>query len=570
MPTAFAANPWYTYRRASRPIRIGLLCDARGLPNWFANSLDQLLTLPEVQLVCAFQAPANRKDPVPDRPFQRFQKWSAGGCPDAFALSKYQRKAPVESGFTLSSASALTTGERELIRNQSLDALICPNVGSLAGDCSGLTQWGVWSFLLGSPDRPRHAVPYWREVVEDQPVSQIHLLAHSGKFETGCIIDSLIVPTAPSLRFTRNQDLTLGAASTLVGRSLFKCAAGEMLLPSDAGTIDGPVPIVSPSLATEVIPFVARKLVRSAALRVAAKAAEENFIWEVGIRDAPSRVDIQNPLAGTPFRLVEPPAGHSFADPFLVEEEGRHWLFAEQYEHSAPRGVLVGMEVHPNGRIDQPFEVMNKETHLSYPHIIRSGRDFFMIPESCAEHAVCLYRATRFPYEWQLEKVLADQFPLVDTTAYQQEGTWYFFTSGDPNTTVEQGFLFTSDAIDGEWRYHPANPIASDTRSLRAAGNLFRQDGRLFRPTQDSSVRYGYAMKLMEITKLTPTEFEEREVGAAFPTWRKGLLGTHTLNRDSKFEVIDWLRRGQSRPAAGRGTSVPASASASRAQVAGS
>ena len=66
--------------------------------------------------------------------------------------------------------------------------------------------------------------------------------------------------------------------------------------------------------------------------------------------------------------------------------------------------------------------------------------------------------------------------------------------------------------------------------------------GRLLRPTQDCSVRYGYGIVLNEITRLTPCEFEEHEVDEILPEWRSGLLGTHTLNASERFEVIDGLR----------------------------
>jgi hypothetical protein len=103
--------------------------------------------------------------------------------------------------------------------------------------------------------------------------------------------------------------------------------------------------------------------------------------------------------------------------------------------------------------------------------------------------------------------------------------------------------LFYADRLDGRWHYHPANPVSSDARRARPAGSLFYRDGRLFRPAQDCSVRYGYAIVLNEVLKLSKTEYQERAAETIQPSWRPGLLGTHTINANERYEVIDGLRR---------------------------
>ncbi len=71
---------------------------------------------------------------------------------------------------------------------------------------------------------------------------------------------------------------------------------------------------------------------------------------------------------------------------------------------------------------------------------------------------------------------------------------------------------------------------------------MFWMDGRLYRPTQDCSVRYGYAITLNEVTRLTPDEFKERPVNHIRPSWMPGLRGTHTWNESRRLQVIDGLR----------------------------
>ena len=105
--------------------------------------------------------------------------------------------------------------------------------------------------------------------------------------------------------------------------------------------------------------------------------------------------------------------------------------------------------------------------------------------------------------------------------------------------------LFCSSRLEGPWKLHPSNPVSLSVKNSRSAGQLFWKDGRLYRPTQDCSVCYGYAVVVNEVTKLTPTEFEERMVSYIPPTWSANLLGTHTWNENSAFQVVDGIRYAQ-------------------------
>ena len=76
------------------------------------------------------------------------------------------------------------------------------------------------------------------------------------------------------------------------------------------------------------------------------------------------------------------------------------------------------------------------------------------------------------------------------------------------------------------------------------AGRLFVDNGRIYRPSQDCSRRYGYGFNLCEITKLTESEYEEIVVSKVEPKWDKNIISTHTINYDDGLTIIDGeLRR---------------------------
>jgi hypothetical protein len=164
-----------------------------------------------------------------------------------------------------------------------------------------------------------------------------------------------------------------------------------------------------------------------------------------------------------------------------------------------------------------------------------------MIPETLGSRRIELYKATNFPYGWELVHTFKEDVDAVDTTLWVQDGIYYFFTN-----VVEAGttpndllYLYCAESLTGEWRSHPANPICADVRSSRSAGGLFLRENKLIRPAQDCSVRYGYACQLNEILTLSPTEYRERPAGRIEPDWYPGLIGTHTVNSNETIEVID-------------------------------
>ena len=105
--------------------------------------------------------------------------------------------------------------------------------------------------------------------------------------------------------------------------------------------------------------------------------------------------------------------------------------------------------------------------------------------------------------------------------------------------TDELCLFYADNPLSTEWQAHPRNPIVSDVKSARSAGRLFIRNGRIFRPSQNCSPRYGYGFNICEIVKLTETEYEERVISRVEPKWQDDVLATHTFNYADGLTVID-------------------------------
>lgn len=237
---------------------------------------------------------------------------------------------------------------------------------------------------------------------------------------------------------------------------------------------------------------------------------------------------------------LHPPKGHFWADPCLVERDDRRFVFFEDFEYARNRGVISVLEIDRAGHAGEAQPVLEEDYHLSYPFVFRWQDVDYMIPESKTDHSVRLYRALEFPRRWVFDRVLLEGIAAVDATVMAHEGRWYLFAnvSETGGSSWDELFLFVADTPLGPWLPHPMNPIVSDVRSARPAGAFFMQDGKLYRPSQDSSISYGSSIAVQCVNKLSPTEYEESFAYRVSPDW-PGTVGCHTLSMTESLTVVD-------------------------------
>lgn len=411
-------------------------------------------------------------------------------------------------------------------RPADLDVLIWLAAQPEDADCAGWARQGVWTIRPGGLDPPP-GLPFWREVRDRLPVTRVALVRHDRSFAEGRVLATHTASTAQGWFYANNKVEPLRAISVLLFEQLLGGAGG-------GSEVTGvPAPDSRYPGFAETAGFLARRAARSIAVRMKARRQAG---WFVALRRNPALFTAHTGrFVPDGFEELAAPPGHGYADPFPLHWQGRDWVLVEEILPGG-RGRLAAVSPDSGERAT----MLERPYHLSYPFPVAVGKDLFLLPESATERTVQLFRCIRFPDQWQLEKELYTGSMLVDTTPFFHDGTWYFFT-----TRFENGghtFLFHADRLDGAWRYHPANPISTDVRASRGAGALFRHGNRLLRPVQDGSRRYGYAIALREIVRLTPAEFEERAAGTILPAWRPDLLGTHTLNASAGLEAIDGLR----------------------------
>jgi hypothetical protein len=287
-----------------------------------------------------------------------------------------------------------------------------------------------------------------------------------------------------------------------------------------------------------MVKFLAGLFYRSLAARLSSRLHGSHPQWFLAIRQRTPAHSFDDP---TGYKLMLPPNDRFYADPFLFEKNGKTYLFFEDLRYSEGRALISCSELNPDGTHGPIVEVLRRPYHLSYPFLFEENGQIYMIPETKGNRTVELYRATNFPTECTLESVLLDNLYAVDATIHHSHGRYWMFvgiSNGRYSNCDELGIYF-ADALTGPWKPHPANPVVSDVRRARPAGALFRDQGRLIRPSQDCARAYGYAIVFSEVITLSESEYDERPIARLDPNWVKGNLGTHTYTRTDQFEVID-------------------------------
>jgi hypothetical protein len=409
------------------------------------------------------------------------------------------------------------------------------------GDLRSLSKHGVFTVRLGERDG---AIPFWDEVAKSSVTSTAAIFWHDTSLSQGRAVRTAETSTSQGLFVTANAEQPLTAVIRMLGALCLEIRRdGPRFQERVRGLAIQPMAVAAqreiPSN-FEAARFAAMKLMRSAHLRWITRGKTTRWFVAMRPNSGESIVDAQR-LGLSGFREVPLPKGvEAMADPFLWEAGGAQYLLFEEMAVGRSRGRLGCVEVLRDGTYSEMKIVLERPYHLSYPCVVPLKDELFLLPETAEANRVDLYRFTRFPWEVELVSSPIEGVALVDTTPVFIDRHWYIFT-----TTIEpfmETVLFSASRLEGPWSLHPCNPVSTSVRSSRSAGQLFWRNGRLFRPTQDCSVRYGYGILVNEVTKLTPDEFEERPVSYLAPSWSPDLLGTHTWNESSAFQVLDGIR----------------------------
>ena len=561
-------SPHPGQRVPTAPLRVGLLIDSFEQPAWVATLIEDIQTsdVARVALVVRNSSPAIVPATVRS-PLARVGRWIENRRSLLFALyerlDRWKFGTPQDPLTTVDVSAALAAVpvldvrpretrfsdyfedvDVERIRAANLDVALRLGFRILRGKALDIARYGVWSYHHGDNLTNRGGPPGFWEVMLDEPTTGAVLQVLSEDLDAGRVIYRSQAGTA-RLSVTKNRAGYFWKSSAFVIRKLRELhdeGEGALRDPDSASGALRPYgrPLYLAPGNRELAPYLARL----AARYVREKARDLTRIdqWALAYRFAPGKACGHAPdLAPFRFRTLTPPLDRFWADPFPLRIGDQYFVLFEELEYRAPKGRICAVEITKDGPLGEPVRVLERAYHLSYPFTFEWGGELYMIPETAANRSVELYRAVRAPYEWVFDRMLLENVSLVDASVVEIAGRWWMFAGSITRggSRCDELDLYYADSPLGPWTPHRRNPVLSDVRHSRPAGRPFQVGGEWYRPAQNCSRRYGYAIALRRIDRLDPDGFEEVTVGALTPDWARNLVATHTVNATDGLTVID-------------------------------
>jgi len=506
---AVAASP------AQQKLRVGVFADSPLQPRWAVEALAKLAAsdFAHVRLVEAGSARAETPSAA-WRLYGALDRKLFGGEPtDLVPLAEHIGSTGPDSQLDV--------------------AFVLGNVDDSRLD--GTARYGVWRFCFGADGAHGDTFAGLREVAAGEPLTASGIKVRLAAGRPARLAYQSWSRTYP-FSVVRNRDQLLQKTAEFAFRSLRELhRSGEGWLARCREAPHWVTQEPQPSLA-DLTRIVGRVVTRG--LDRALHIEQWFLAYKFGASTIPAD------LSG--FTRLVPPKDRDWADPFVIEKNGRYFVFFEELPYAEGKAHISMVEITSNGSVSPVQRVLEAGYHLSYPFLFEHEGQLYMIPESGRNKTVELYRCVDFPLAWRLERVLIDGLRLVDATLHRSHDRWWMFANsaaGASRVFDDELHLFSAERLLGEWKPHPRNPVKSDARSARPAGRLFERDGVLYRPAQVCVPRYGAGLALQRVTKLTPHDYVERQVERILPPPHTGLYGLHTMNRAGDLTVVDAFTR---------------------------
>ena len=433
------------------------------------------------------------------------------------------------------------------IRKYNLDMIIKIGYGHVNPDLLSLTRYGLLSYSMTDTVSEESDTTGYYEVIEKSPVTVSELTMIRGGGQNRIVITRVTESTC-SYSVSLNRDKLFRRASLFIPRVINGIWMNgpdylnrlELRYGSSDILINNPAPSFMQSLfnLSKGSLIFLRQLIKKL---IFTDPFTWNLLYKTGTQDDFTRNSYKD------FAEIKPPKDRFWADPFVIERGDKFYLFVEEFIYRSNKGHISVLELNSTGQILKTQKIVEKPYHMSYPFIFESDNSFYMIPETGGNRSIDLYKCTEFPGKWEFFKSVMKNVNAVDSTLFCYYGKWWLFTVIDKidselAVSPELYLFYSDDFLSDNWTPHPLNPVVTDVRNARPAGKIFLQEGKIYRPSQDCSGRYGNSFDINHILSLSETEYLEENITKVKPEWDNSLKGAHTFNFDSGFTIIDVYR----------------------------
>ncbi|MEO8768522.1 MAG: hypothetical protein ABI402_00500 [Ferruginibacter sp.] len=544
-------------------IRIGLLLDGYILPYWVYKMFEEINRqgIAEIKLIVINKQPVDVHRSIFKKALEQYknifyqlyrllEKKVSKPTPDAFALkdisgivdadkAKVMEVTPIQKIHS----DYFEEGDIEKIKEENIDVFIRLGFRILRGKILTAAKYGIWSYHhgdnkvnRGGPAGVWEFLQQWKETGSVLQIITEELDGGGILARSWCCTDNLFI--------NRNLNAFYWTATSLLPRTLKRLyeMGSENFFLQVAKENEHPVFYSNP-LYKKPRNFEFFKLIIAKSFSILKYSLWRMFHLEQWILLYAFKKGNDFSTSIFRYKKMLPPKNVFWADPCVVFENNKHYIFLEELIYKTNKGHISVMEMQENGEYGKPQIILDKKYHLSYPFVFKDGNDWYMTPESAESNAIELYRCTSFPYKWEFVMNLVENVYACDPTIHFKDGKYWLFAairSYEGASASDELYLFYSDTLlSNQWKPHIANPIVSDVKTARPAGRLFMHNNNLYRPSQDCSEKYGRATNINHILTMNEEKYEEVTVNKIEPNWDKKITRTHSLSFSNGLTVID-------------------------------
>ncbi|PKP18392.1 MAG: hypothetical protein CVU06_12230, partial [Bacteroidetes bacterium HGW-Bacteroidetes-22] len=427
-----------------------------------------------------------------------------------------------------------SSGDVEAIRDADLHFLLRFGFGILRGEVLDAPRHGVWSFHHGDEQFYRGSPPGLWEIYKGDPVTGVILQRITDRLDDGEVLYKGWFRTINRSWSDHLDQLQWGSVDWPA-----RCAAALKNGVLNPVAALSRAPVFKPPRNFAFICLLLKMMINRLRFHLGELFRAED--WNIAI--APSGNSLR-PCINSIWQWFPKPEKNVFvADPFIVTVRGVDYVWFEEYNCRKERGRISAVRVAEVDRYPQSRSVLLEEPwHLSFPSVTEHEGELFCTPESFAARQIRLYRLQLPDMKLVLDTVLIDNLPGVDPVLWFERSRWWLFCTTKDAPSIHL-YLFFADDLRGPYYPHPLNPVKSDLRSSRPAGNLFMLNGKLYRPAQDCSVHYGRKVVINEVEVLSTIDYREKSIEQILPVDKNRFYeGIHTYNFNTSNKVVDGKR----------------------------
>lgn len=256
--------------------------------------------------------------------------------------------------------------------------------------------------------------------------------------------------------------------------------------------------------------------------------------WDLGFIDS-SIVDVLNGKGFKVNYVKYPFHGRWFADPFILDfDDEEIILLVEDFSDSDKKGKISKLVIDRKSlKLKDVKIILELDTHLSFPAIIRYEGRVFIYPENSDAGGLWLYEYDIDKDECKKVSQLSDE-PLTDAVLTERFGRKQIFSTKEPDPNNNIIGVYEWDEINK--KYSLKQEVCFQEKIARNAGDFFEWNRNIYRAAQECNQMYGHAISIQKIEEKDGI-FQMKEVRRILPP--KGAFGIHTFNTYKGLTVVD-------------------------------